>query len=154
MTRSRPRGFYFEEFAVGQTVHSPARTVTEADVVQFAGLSGDYNQLHTDAEYAKSTPYGQRIAHGLLGLAIASGLTARAGFVEGTAQAFTGLTWRFKSPVFIGDSIRLQGEITKMRPMPSMGGGMVVLRIEVLNQRDEVVQQGEWTMLVKGRPQQ
>jgi len=146
----RPRGFYFEEFVLGQKAESPSRTVTEADVVQFAGLSGDSNQLHTDAEFAKGTPYGQRIAHGLLGLSIASGLAARAGFIEGTAQAFLGLTWKFRAPIFFGDSIRLRAKVNKMRPMPSMNGGLVVFAVTVLNQRDEVVQQGEWQLLVQG----
>lgn len=153
MDETRARGLYFEEFAIGQKMESPARTVTETDVVQFAGLSGDYNQLHTDAEFAKGTPYGQRIAHGLLGLSIASGLAARAGFIEGTAQAFLGLEWKFKGPIFIGDTIRLRAEVAKLRPMPSMGGGMVVFAVSVLNQREQVVQQGEWSLLVKGRPQ-
>ncbi len=89
MSQDRPRGLYFEEFTLGQEIDSPARTVTEADVMLFAGLSGDYNPLHTDVEYARDTPYGERIAHGLLGLSIASGLAARAGFIEGTTLAFT-----------------------------------------------------------------
>ena len=86
---SRPIGRYFEEFEVGYANESAGRTVTEADVVQFAGLSGDYNQLHTDAQFAATTPYGERIAHGLLGLSMATGLASRSGFIEGTAQAFT-----------------------------------------------------------------
>ena len=152
MDTPRPRGLYFEEFVQGQVVTSPGRTITEADVVAFAGLSGDYNQLHTDAEFARATPYGQRIAHGLLGLAAASGLAARAGFIEGTTQAFVGLTNKFKAPVLIGDTIHLRATVSKLRPMPSMGGGMVVFAMEVLNQRGEVVQEGDWTLLMRGRP--
>jgi 3-hydroxybutyryl-CoA dehydratase len=152
MGEAHPRGMYFEEFALGQEIESPARTVTETDIVQFAGLSGDYNQLHTDAEFAKNTPFGQRIAHGLLGLSIASGLAARAGFIEGTAQAFMGLGWKFKSPIFIGDTIRLRSSVAKLRAMPSMGGGMVVFNLTILNQRQEIVQEGEWTLLVNGKP--
>ena len=151
MGQFQPRGFHFEEFTIGQEMESPARTVTEADVVQFAALSGDYNQLHTDAEYAKETPYGQRIAHGLLGLSIASGLAWRAGFLEGTVQAFLSLTWRFKAPILIGDAIRLKVKVAKTRPMPSMGGGVIILDVSLLNQGDETVQKGEWTMLIKGR---
>ena len=85
---SSPRGMYFEEFAAGQTVITPGRTVTEADVVAFAGLSGDFNQLHTDAEFAKTTPFGQRVAHGLCVLSIVSGLAAQTGVMEGTVLAF------------------------------------------------------------------
>ena len=121
MDTPRPRGLYFEQFEQGQVVTSPGRTITEADVVAFAGLSGDYNQLHTDDEFARETPYGRRIAHGLLGLAAASGLAARAGFIEGTTQAFIGLTYKFTAPVFIGDTIHLRATVSKLRPMPSMG---------------------------------
>ena len=152
MDTSRPRGLYFEEFEQGQVVTSPGRTIAEADVMAFAGLSGDYNQLHTDAEFARETPYGQRIAHGLLGLAAASGLAARAGFLEGTTQAFVGLTVKFRAPVFLGDTIHLRATVSKLRPMPSMGGGMVVFAMELLNQRGEVVQEGDWTLLMRGRP--
>lgn len=152
MNAPRPRGLYLEEFEPGLEVESPARTVTETDVVQFAGLSGDYNQLHTDETFAAQTPYGRRIAHGLLGLSLASGLAARAGFIEGTVQAFTGLSWKFKAPVFLGDTIRLRAKVVKVRAMASMGGGMVVFDVSLLNQSDEVVQQGEWTLLVKSRP--
>jgi 3-hydroxybutyryl-CoA dehydratase len=152
MTLIPSRGLYFQDFEVGQMVESPARTVTEADIVMFAGVSGDYNQLHTDAEFCKSTAFGQRIAHGLLGLSMASGLAARCGFIEGTAEAFIGLEWKFKAPVFIGDTIRLSAEITRTRAVASMGGGMVVMAVRLLNQHDKTVQQGEWTMLMKGRP--
>jgi len=153
MAESRPRGLYFEEFVVDQEMDSAARTVTEADVVLYAGLSGDYNPLHTDAEFARQTPHGQRMAHGLLGLSIASGLAGRSGFLEGTALAFIGMTWKFRAPIFLGDTIRLRTKTKKVRPMPSMSGGMVIFDVVLLNQRDERVQQGEWTMLVRGRPE-
>ena len=151
MAEERAHGLYFEEFSPGMELLSPARTVTEADVVLFAGLSGDYNPLHTDAEFAKGTPYGQRIAHGLLGLAIASGLAARAGFIEGTALAFLGLNWKFKGPILIGDTIHLRAKVVKTRPLPSMGGGMVIFEVSVDNQRGETVQRGEWSLLVRSR---
>ncbi|NLD42734.1 MAG: dehydratase [Chloroflexi bacterium] len=154
MERTRPRGLYFEEFAVDQELQGPARTITEADVVQFAGLSGDYNQLHTDAVYAaRHSGYGKRIAHGLLGLSVASGLAARAGFIEGTALAFLGLDWRFKKPIFIGDTIAITARVRRVRPMASSGGGIVVLDVSVTNQSGAIVQQGEWSLLMRGRPQ-
>ena len=149
---SRPLGRYLEEFALGDEFTSPARTVTETDVTLFAGLSGDYNPLHTDAEFAKETPYGQRIAHGLLGLSIASGLAARAGFIEGTALAFTGLSWKFKEPILFGDTIYSVSRVIKTRSLPSMGGGMVVFAVTVINQRGVIAQEGEWTLLVKSQP--
>jgi acyl dehydratase len=142
------RGLCFEEFEVGAAYTSPGRTVTEADVVAFAALSGDYNQLHTDAEFAKATFFGARIAHGLLGLSIASGLGSRMGFLEGTALAFLSLTWKFSKPIFIGDTIALQSKVAKKRAV-SGEAGIVVFDCALLNQRDEVTQQGEWTVMVK-----
>ncbi|MBM3135873.1 MAG: dehydratase [Chloroflexi bacterium] len=142
------RGLYFEEFEVGAAYTSPGRTVTETDVVTFAALSGDYNQLHTDAEFAKSTFFGARIAHGLLGLSMASGLGSRMGFLEGTALAFLSLTWKFSKPIFIGDTIALQAKVAKKRAV-SDEAGIVVFDCTLLNQRDEVTQQGEWTVMVK-----
>lgn len=147
---STQRGRTFEEFEVGETMETPARTITESDVMTFAGLSGDYNPLHTDAEFAGETRYGERIAHGLLGLSVASGLAARLGFVDGTAQAFTGLNWKFRGPIKFGDTIRARFEVRRKRAMSKLGGGFLFLDVTVLNQRDEVVQKGEWTLLVKG----
>ena len=146
------RGLYFEEVEIGDAVESPARTITEADVVAFAGLTGDYNPLHTDAEYAKGTIFGQRVAHGLLGLSVASGLAWRTGFVEGTAEALIGVDWKFRAPILIGDTIRLRVEVTKKKAMPRLGGGFVTFAATLLNQRDEVVQKGTWTLLVRSRP--
>lgn len=149
---TRPRGRYFEEFEIGDQIETAARTVTETDVVLFAGLSGDYNQLHTDAEFARETLFGERIAHGLLGLSIASGLASRVGFIEGTAEAFTGLEWKFRAPIRIGDTVRVHSEVLRKKEMPRLGGGFVVLDVAVLNQRDETVQKGTWTVLVKSAP--
>jgi len=152
MPTHSPRGYYFQDFTLGQIVSSPARTVTEADIVAFASLSGDWNAIHTNAEYAATTPYGQRIAHGLLGLSIASGLAACTGLIGDTVRAFTGLEYKFKAPVFIGDTIKLLVEVTKLRAMPSMNGGIVTLQVRVTNQHDELVQEGEWTLLMANRP--
>jgi len=151
MTEPATTGLYFEDYAIGLELKSPGRTVTETDIVQFAGLSGDYNALHTDAEFAKETPFGQRIAHGLLTLSIASGLAARAGLIEGTVLAFLRLEWKFKKPVMIGDTVHLRVRVAKLRAMPSRHGGMVDLNVSVVNQSAEVVQIGEWRLLVKAR---
>lgn len=148
----RPLGRYYEEIGVGETFESPARTVTETDVVLFAGLSGDYNQLHTDVEFAKGTRFGERLAHGLLVLSIASGLVTRLGFIEGTVQAFMGLEWKFHGPVLIGDTVRVGVEVLRKRPMDRLDGGFIFLEVIVLNQRDEVVQKGTWTALLKSAP--
>jgi 3-hydroxybutyryl-CoA dehydratase len=146
------RGLYFEEFNVGDTVTSAARTITEADIVAFAALSGDWNAIHVDAEFAKSQMFGERIAHGLLGLSIASGLAVRLGFIEDTVIAFMGLDWKFRAPIKIGDTIHMRAQIAEKKPMPRLGGGLVTLNVEVLNQRDEVTQKGTWSMLMKLKP--
>lgn len=148
------RGRYFEEFAIGQTYTSVGRTITEYDVLTFAGLSGDYNQIHTDAEFAKTTPYGQRIAHGLLGLAIASGLAMRTGILEGTVLAFREIQeWKFTKPVMIGDTLHVELEVVDVKSFPRLGGGMVTIQVDVLNQRSEAVMKGKWLVLVASKPQ-
>lgn len=145
------RGLTFEEFEIGDAVESPARTITESDIVNFAGISGDFNPLHTDAEYAKTTRFGERVAHGLLGLAVASGLAWRTGFLEGTAEALTTIEWKFRGPIRIGDTIRLQAKVSRKREMQRLGGGFVFFTVSLLNQDDEVVQKGKWTVLVRGQ---
>ena len=136
---------YYEDLEVGQEATSPARTVTEADIVNFAGLSGDFNIIHTDAELTKKTPFGQRIAHGLLGLSIASGLVARnPGAEQHKLVAFLGMTWDFRNPVFIGDTIRVVQTVASKRTTKKPGLGIVNYASKVVNQRGEVCQEGEW----------
>lgn len=148
------RGRYFEEFAIGQTYVSVGRTITEHDVMTFAGLSGDYNQIHTDAEFSKTTPYGQRIAHGLLSLAIASGLAMRTGILEGTVLAFREINeWKFIKPVFMGDTLHVEMAVIEVKPFPRLGGGMVTIQVNVLNQTKESVMKGKWLVLVASKPQ-
>lgn len=145
------RGMYFEEFEIGTEVASTGRTITETDVVAFAGLSGDYNQLHTDEEFAKGTLFGRRVAHGALVLSIATGLAWRLGFIEGTALAFRELTWKFSQPVFIGDTIHLKARCKELKPMSRLGGGLVVFDAWVINQEGKNVQKGEWHMLIASK---
>jgi 3-hydroxybutyryl-CoA dehydratase len=147
------RGLWFEEFEVGQKIISTGRTITENDIVSFAGLSGDYNQIHTDAEFARTTSFGQRVAHGLLILSIASGLAMRTGVLEGTVIAFREInSWKFSSPVFIGDTIRSVLNVIEIKPIPRVGGGSVVIEIAVINQRDETTMKGTWSVLVASKP--
>lgn len=148
---ARPQGLFFEEFIIGDQTESVGRTITETDVVNFAGLSGDFNLIHTDAEYSKGHMFGQRVAHGLLVLSIASGLAVRLGFMEETILAFRGLEWRFAAPVFIGDTIRLRVTVEATKPMPRLNGGLVTLKMEVVNQKDEVVNRGAWDVLCRSR---
>ena len=147
-----PKGLFFEEYEVGQSITSQGRTVTEADVVAFAALSGDWNPMHTDAEFAANHPFGQRVAHGLLVLSIASGLAIRLGFMEETVLAFREMgEWKFSLPVFFGDTVRVQATVTETKSMPRLGGGLVTLKVQVLNQDDKVVQRGTWGVLVRGQ---
>jgi acyl dehydratase len=147
------RGMYFEEFSVGQKVVTMGRTVTEADVVAFAGLSGDFNQIHTDAAFAKSTPYGQRIAHGLCVLSIASGLAVQTGIMEGTILAFREiLEWKFSNAVFFGDTLHVEMEVLETKALPRLGAGAVVLALDVINQDGNLVQKGKWSVLMLAQP--
>ncbi len=147
------RGQYFEEFEVGQKIVTTGRTITESDVVTFAGLSGDYNQIHTDAEFSAGTPLGQRVAHGLLGLSIASGLAMRTGVLEGTVIAFREINnWKFSAPIFIGDTIHVELLVLEAKPLPRLGGGSVVIELAVKNQRGEITMKGTWTVLINSRP--
>ncbi|HEU5193580.1 MAG TPA: MaoC/PaaZ C-terminal domain-containing protein, partial [Methylomirabilota bacterium] len=141
----------FEEIEVGEEYVSPGRTVTEADIVIFAGLSGDYNVLHTDAEFMKSSIFGERIAHGLLGLAIQAGLFTRAAQPFATL-AFVGMRWKFKGPIKIGDTIRVRAKVTAKKETAKPDRGLVTVERTVLNQRDEVVQEGETDLMVERRP--
>jgi 3-hydroxybutyryl-CoA dehydratase len=146
------KGLYFEEYEVGQSITSQGRTVTEADVVAFAALSGDWNPMHTDAEFAAEHPFGQRVAHGLLVLSIASGLAVRLGFLEETVLAFREIgEWKFSLPVYFGDTVRVRATVNQTKPMPRLGGGLVTLKVQILNQDDKVVQRGTWGVLVRGQ---
>ena len=141
---------YFEDIEVGEEYESPGRTVTETDIVLFAGLSGDYNILHTDAEFMKGSLFGERIAHGLLGLSIQAGLLGRAMLPYATL-GFGSLRWKFKGPIKIGDTIRVRARVTSKKETDA-GRGAIVLDRTVLNQRDEVVQEGETEVVVERRP--
>ena len=155
MARHQARGLYFEEFEVGQIYVSTARTITEGDIVTFAGLSGDYNQIHTDVEYCKQTPFGRRIAHGLLITSIASGLLNLSGLIEGTVIAFREIeSWKFTKPVFIGDTIHVSSVITKTKAFKRLNSGAVDLELSVLNQSDEVVMKGIFKVLIASKPEE
>ena len=141
---------YFEDVKVGDEYVSPGRTVTEADIVVFAGLSGDYNVLHTDAEHMKASLFGERIAHGLLGLSIQQGLLDRV--VPGQSVGpIAGVKWKFKGPIKIGDTIRLRARVTAKKETSKPDRGLVTVERTVVNQRGEVVQEGETDLMVERR---
>jgi acyl dehydratase len=144
-----PNARFFEQLEVGDSWTSPRRTVTETDIGMFAAITGDYNPVHTDAEYAKSTVFGERILHGPAGFAIATGLESRLGIKEGTAIAFLGMTWDYKGPIRIGDTIRVVQKIATKRETKKPNVGIVFFDVALLNQRNEVVQQGEWKVMFR-----
>ena len=131
---------YFDDLSLGDRFASRARTVTEADIVLFSGLSGDYHPLHTDEVYASSGPFGGRVAQGCLTLSLATGLEfSLMGSDESRIIAFYGMDRvRFVKPVFIGDTIRLEGEVTALEDRDG-ASGVVTAHHEIKNQREEVV---------------
>lgn len=143
---------YFEDFQVGESYKSPTRTITETDVVNFAGISGDYNALHVDAEYAKNSIFGERIAHGLLGLSVASGLFTRTDLnrrMSSTLIALMGIdSWKFKGPLKFGDTIHLEIEIVEKKETSKPDRGIVYFKRNVVNQRGEVIQEGITPMMI------
>ena len=141
-------GLWFEDFEVGQVIWSHGRTVTEADIVLFAGLSGDYTGLHTDEERARRTPFRGRIAHGMLIWSVASGLGAQTGIFDGTIDALAGMEMDFAAPVYPGDTIRLRMEVTS-KEEKSGRNGRVLFKATVFNQKDVMVVDGEWRTLVR-----
>jgi acyl dehydratase len=142
------RGLTYEEWEVGAVYETRGRTITEADVVIFAGLSGDYNPIHTDAEAAKATPFGERIAHGMLTVAISTGLANQTGLMEGTTVALLEQNIKYKAPVKFGDTVHLRMEVTEKRETSKPDRGIVKLAAQMLNQRNEVVVEMIWTQMM------
>ena len=140
---------YWEDFAVGHVAESSTRTITDTDIDNFAEISGDFNALHTDEAYAKSLGFPSRLAHGMLGLAVASGLIAQMGLLEGTAIAFLELNWKLVRPVLSGDTLTVRLEVTELRETKRDDRGVLIRDILVLNQSGETVQQGTQTLLIK-----
>lgn len=148
------RGMWFEDFAEGMLMHSPGRTISEADIMAFGGLTGDLYELHTSEDYARTTEFGTRIAHGMLGLSIMHGLMCRTGHVEGTGVAMIG--WdkiRHRLPILIGDTVHTRWKIVARRDSRSRAdAGIVTEFLELVNQRGETLLQGEYTSMVRKRP--
>lgn len=149
-----PRGLYFEEFEIGATMRTRGRTITEADLVQFAGLTGDYNPMHTDAEYSKNSFMGQRVAHGMLTISYAVGQAYQLGILERTVLGFRGLEMKFSTPVYIGDTIHAELKVTEKKEAARLGGGVVTLEIKIKKQDDSIAQKGTLTLLMASQPQQ
>ena len=152
---SQDRRLYFEDLPLGETFVTSGRTITEADVVAFAGLSGDFNSLHTDEQFAATTPFGGRIAHGLLVLSVASGLTTRLPVLHALQPSLLGMTdvtCRWLAPTRIGDTVRVELTFTDAQLTRSGTRGRVTERRVVLSQEDVMVIDSQWTLLVATRP--
>ncbi|MDH1303349.1 MaoC/PaaZ C-terminal domain-containing protein [Achromobacter sp. GD03932] len=137
---------------VGHHFESAGRTITESDIVNFACLSGDFNRLHVDHEYASATPFGQRIAHGLLVLSVLSGLTTQSsGYrqLEPYVLALIDINCRFPKPTFIGDTIVVRVTVTERTKQYRPGKDKVVFRREAINQRGEVAAQADFAMVLR-----
>ena len=148
-------GLWVEDFRIGEERLSPGRTITEGDVMTFAGLTGDYSQVHTDEEFCRKTEFGTRIAHGLLGLAIAQGLSWRTNYTQGTGVATLAWDkWTFRKPIHFGDTVRARWRpIAKRESKSKPGMGIVTEYVELINQAGEVVQHGEHVTMIRKRPQ-
>lgn len=145
------RGLYLEDFEIGREYLSPARTITEADVMSFAGLSGDYNPLHTDEEFAKQNNFGTRIAHGALGFIISTGLSNQMGIYEGTTIAFLECTVKYPAPLMIGDTIHVAVTPTEARHSSKPGKGILKQSLRLVNQEGKVIMESEQVLMMKSR---
>lgn len=142
---------YFEEIELQSVQVTQARTITEADIVNFACLSGDFNPLHMDKTFAEKSLFGKRIAHGLLGLSIASGLQSDE--LQYHIQAFMNLSWSFKRPIFIGDTIYVKSTVVEKKEGRSKDTGILLLDRKVINQNEKVTQEGTFQLLIQTKPQ-
>ncbi len=144
---------YWDDAKVGDECVSPSVTVSEAMVNAYAELTGDFTPVHVDEEYAKTTPFGARVAHGLLGLSLADGLKTRSDyrFLPGMSL---GWTWDFKLPIKLGDTLHLTFRVASKRAVKRLGWGIVAMPAELINQRGEVVQLGEHRLMIPRRPQE
>jgi acyl dehydratase len=145
------RGKFFEEYEIGQEFPTIGRTITESDVLGFAGLSGDFNPLHLDAEFAKSSPFKVRIPYGLLIMSIASGLIDRLGVLPGTSLACLEIHWKFFQPVMMGDTIRVIMTVMDKKESRKGDRGVVTFKIDVFNQKEVKVDEGSWSLMIAKR---
>ncbi len=142
------RGLTFDQFNLGDVFTSQARTVTETDVVNFAGLSGDFNPLHTDEEFGKSTPFGARIAHGMLVASMATGMANWSGVFEGTTIALMEQVIRYKGAVMFGDTVHLELTVADKKETSKPNRGIVKFDTAVVNQDGKAVIEGQWTLMM------
>lgn len=142
-------GFYYEELPEGREFACGEREIGDAEIAAFAELSGDRNPLHLDEEYARGTAFGGRVAHGALGIAVATGLMAQSGLTAGTLVALLGLDWRFVAPIRPGDRLSLKLRVAARRDLSGRDRGVVKFVAELVNQRGELAQSGEIVELIR-----
>ncbi len=142
---------FYEDFEVGAEYETTARTIGEADILQFAALTGDWNRVHTDAEFCKQTPYGQRIAHGLFGLSLMEGLKYRLGHFDGSAIASLSWNVKFSQAIFIGDTLHVKVRIASKRETKKPGRGILTEDVQLINQKGEVVTAAEHMVMLRFR---
>ena len=155
MSDTKRTSYTYADLRVGMSFRSPGRTITDADLVAFAGLTGDYSELHTSEVYARASQFGRRVAHGMLGLAYAHGLMwARTGELRETAIAFLGISdWKFTGPIFVGDTIFVDYRIAELRDSKSKPTqAIAIFDVEVVTHDDRVVQRGRKALLVSKVP--
>src|SRR5512132_4364889 len=155
MADERKQGYTYADLHVGMSFRSPGRTITDADLVAFAGLTGDYSELHTSDVYARASQFGRRVAHGMLGLAYAHGLMwPRTGELRATAIAFLGINdWKFTGPIFVGDTIFVNYRIAELRDSKSKPTqAIAIFDVEVVTHDGRVVQRGRKALLVSKVP--
>jgi len=140
------------EFFLGQRFRTPGRTITEADIVAYAGLTGDYNPVHTDRDFAEKTEFGGCIAHGPMGIGLAFGLASRLDLIDGTVVALLGVTWDFRAPVRPGDTLHATIEVIETRATKNPDRGLLGLALKLVNQAGTTVQDGTARLLMRCTP--
>jgi acyl dehydratase len=144
---------YLDDFAPGQTFRSPRRTITEADVVSFAALTGDWNPVHTDALFARESAFGERVAHGPMTIGIAFGLLSRLDLFDGSVLALRTVEWSFDAPVRIGDTVHVEAEVLDATRHPDRTDrGRLAMQAVFINQHAQPVSRGRFTLVIGRRP--
>jgi acyl dehydratase len=147
-------GRYYEEFEAGQRYETPRRTIIEADISQFAGLTADFNPLHMDEVFAAQSDFGGRITHGPMIVGMAFGLAARIDLIDGTVLGLLDIGWSFKAPVRPGDTIRVVVRVIGKRMTKKPDRGVVELELDVINQRGDLVQAGQAKVMIRRKKPQ
>lgn len=146
-------GLYLEDFTRGDVYETPSRTLTDADIVSFAALTGDHNPLHTDEVFAAKSMFGGRIAHGPMLVGMAFGLLSRLDLIDGTILALKAIEWSFDAPLRAGDEVHVRARVTEVKPSRRHEDrGTVGLGIDIVRHDGVIAQTGRATMIMQRRP--